>query len=56
LLGRLLRRPQFSRTAVINEFGEIGLDHDLIEASEDSWSSCRPDVCAVESAAISQLK
>jgi G3E family GTPase len=36
LLGRLLRRPEFSRTAVIiNEFGEIGLDHDLIEASED---------------------
>ena len=37
LLGRLLRRPDFSRTAVIiNEFGEIGLDHELIEASEDS--------------------
>ena len=28
---------EFSRTAVIiNEFGEIGLDHELIEASEDS--------------------
>jgi len=38
LLGRLLRRPEFSRTAVIiNEFGDIGLDHDLIEASEDSF-------------------
>jgi G3E family GTPase len=37
LLGRLLRRSEFSRTAVIiNEFGEIGLDHELIEASEDS--------------------
>jgi G3E family GTPase len=37
LLGRLLRQPEFSRTAVIvNEFGEIGLDHDLIEASEDN--------------------
>src|ERR1700741_2120936 len=37
LLGRLLRQPEFSRTAVIiNEFGEIGLDHDLIEAGEDS--------------------
>jgi G3E family GTPase len=37
LLGFLLRQPEFSRTAVIvNEFGEIGLDHDLIEASEDS--------------------
>jgi G3E family GTPase len=37
LLGHLLRQPVFSRTAVIiNEFGEIGLDHELIEASEDS--------------------
>jgi G3E family GTPase len=37
LLGHLLRQPGFSRTAVIiNEFGDIGLDHDLIEASEDS--------------------
>jgi G3E family GTPase len=38
LLGCLLRQPEFSRTAVIiNEFGDIGLDHDLIEASEDSF-------------------
>jgi G3E family GTPase len=37
LLGHLLRQPEFSHTAVIiNEFGEVGLDHDLIEASEDS--------------------
>src|SRR4029077_9344599 len=37
LLGRLLKSPEFSRTAVIiNEFGEVGLDHDLIETSEDS--------------------
>jgi G3E family GTPase len=37
LLGHLLRQPGFSRTAVIiNEFGEIGLDHELIAASEDS--------------------
>jgi G3E family GTPase len=37
LLGYLLRQPAFSRTAVIiNEFGEIGLDHELIETSEDS--------------------
>lgn len=37
LLGHLLRQPEFSRTAVIiNEFGEIGLDHDLVEASEES--------------------
>jgi G3E family GTPase len=37
VLGHLLRQPGFSRTAVIiNEFGEIGLDHDLVEASEES--------------------
>ena len=37
ILGHLLRQPEFARTAVIiNEFGEIGLDHDLVEASEDS--------------------
>jgi G3E family GTPase len=37
LLNRLLRPPRFQRTAVIiNELGEIGLDHDLVEkASED---------------------
>jgi G3E family GTPase len=38
MLGHLLRQPEFSRTAVIiNEFGEIGLDHELVEASEDSF-------------------
>jgi G3E family GTPase len=38
MLGHLLRQPKFSRTAVIiNEFGEIGLDHELVEASEDSF-------------------
>src|ERR1700730_19222154 len=38
LLGHLLRQPEFSRTAVIiNEFGEIGLDHELVEASDDSF-------------------
>jgi len=38
LLRHLLRQPEFSRTAVIiNEFGEIGLDHDLVEASADSF-------------------
>jgi G3E family GTPase len=36
LLGRLLRHPALGRTAVIiNEFGEIGLDHDLIESSDE---------------------
>ena len=38
LLARLLKSPQFSRTAVIiNEFGEVGIDHDLIETSEESF-------------------
>src|SRR5204863_4031443 len=37
LLRHLLAQPEFSRTAIIiNEFGEVGLDHELIEASEDS--------------------
>jgi G3E family GTPase len=37
LLQRLLAKPQFSRTAVIiNEFGEIGIDHELVEASSDN--------------------
>ncbi|HXW25541.1 MAG TPA: GTP-binding protein [Xanthobacteraceae bacterium] len=38
LLARLLKSPQFARTAVIvNEFGEVGLDHDLIETSDESF-------------------
>lgn len=38
LLARLLRDPSMSRTAVIiNEFGEIPLDHDLIETSDESF-------------------
>ncbi|MDA0983751.1 MAG: GTP-binding protein [Proteobacteria bacterium] len=36
LLARLLRDPALSRTAVIvNEFGKIGLDHLLMEASDE---------------------
>ncbi len=36
-ISRILRDPAFARTAVIvNEFGEIGLDHDLIESSDES--------------------
>jgi len=38
LLARLLRDPGMARTAVvINEFGAIGLDHDLIETSDESF-------------------
>jgi G3E family GTPase len=36
ILARLLRDPRFTRTAVIiNEFGEVGLDHELIEQSRE---------------------
>ncbi len=36
LLSRLIRQPGMEKTAVvINEFGEVGLDHDLIAASND---------------------
>jgi len=35
LLGKLLRHPGMADTAVIiNEFGEIGLDHQLLEAAD----------------------
>ena len=37
MLSHLLRHPEFADTAVIiNEFGEIGLDHDLIETSDET--------------------
>lgn len=37
LLNHLLRRPELARTAVlVNEFGEIGLDHLLMEKLDDS--------------------
>lgn len=38
LLARLLRDPAMGRSAVIiNEFGEIALDHELIETSDESF-------------------
>lgn len=38
LLARLLKSPGFARTAVIiNEFGEVALDHDLIATSSESF-------------------
>ena len=37
LLNRLVRHPGMGKTAVIvNEFGEIGLDHELIEKSDEN--------------------
>src|SRR5262245_36500251 len=38
LLSRLLKSPDFARTAVIiNEFGEVGIDHELVEPGEESF-------------------
>lgn len=38
LIARLLRDPAFARTAVIvNEYGEIGLDHDLIAEGNENF-------------------
>ena len=37
VLAALLREPAFAQTAVIiNEFGEIGLDHELVRANTDA--------------------
>lgn len=37
LIGRVLRDPGFARTAVIvNEFGDIPLDHDLIASADEN--------------------
>ncbi len=37
LIARLVRHPDFARTAVIvNEWGEIGLDHELIAAGDET--------------------
>ena len=37
ILSRILRDPAFADTAVIvNEFGEVGLDHLLVESSDES--------------------
>lgn len=52
LVSRLLRSPALARTAVIvNEFGEIGLDHDLIEHGDDTLMQLTTGClcCAVQS-------
>ena len=58
LLNRVLRDPEAARTAVIvNEFGEIGLDHELVASSDDTvvllTSGCL--CCAVKSDLIATL-
>ncbi|HZR03966.1 MAG TPA: GTP-binding protein, partial [Burkholderiales bacterium] len=38
LLARLLKQPRMCKTAVIiNEFGAVALDHDLIETSDENF-------------------
>ncbi|HEU0071565.1 MAG TPA: GTP-binding protein [Alphaproteobacteria bacterium] len=58
LLNRLVRHPDMARAlVVINEFGEIGLDHDLVERATDDMvllqSGCL--CCTVRSDVIETL-
>ena len=58
LIGRVLRDPAFARTAVIvNEFGEIGLDHDLIASSDETLIALTTGClcCAVRSDLVATL-
>jgi G3E family GTPase len=58
LIGRVLRDPAFRRTAVIvNEFGEIGLDHDLIASANETFLALTTGClcCAVRSDLIETL-
>src|SRR5579863_10407750 len=58
LIGRVLRDPAFARTAVIvNEFGEIGLDHDLIASANEAFLALTTGClcCAVRSDLIETL-
>ena len=58
LISRVLRDPAFARTAVIvNEFGEIGLDHELIESSDETLIALTTGClcCAVRSDLVATL-
>ncbi|HVC62536.1 MAG TPA: GTP-binding protein [Acetobacteraceae bacterium] len=58
LIGRVLRDPAFARTAVIvNEFGEIGLDHNLIASSDETLLALTTGClcCAVRSDLVATL-
>jgi G3E family GTPase len=58
LIGRVLRDPAFARTAVIvNEFGEIGLDHHLIASSDETLLALTTGClcCAVRSDLVATL-
>lgn len=58
LISRILRDSAFSRTAVIvNEFGEIGLDHELIASSDEALLALTTGClcCAVRSDLVATL-
>jgi len=58
LIARILRDPAFARTAVIvNEFGEIGLDHELIATADESVLTLTTGClcCAVQSDLVRTL-
>jgi G3E family GTPase len=58
LISRVLRDQAFARTAVIvNEFGEIGLDHDLIASGNETFLALTTGClcCAVRSDLIETL-
>ncbi|MEJ0019638.1 MAG: GTP-binding protein [Acetobacteraceae bacterium] len=58
LIGRILRDPAFARTAVIvNEFGEIGLDHELIADSDETLLALTTGClcCAIRSDLVATL-
>jgi G3E family GTPase len=46
LLAQLLKRPELARTAVIiNELGEVGLDHELVRLGGDGEAVLLPSGC-----------
>ena len=58
LIARVLRDPGFARTAVIvNEFGEIGLDHEMIASSDETLMALTTGClcCAVRSDLVATL-
>ena len=58
LISRILRDPAFARTAIIvNEFGEIGLDHELIASSDETLLALTTGClcCAVRSDLVATL-
>jgi G3E family GTPase len=59
ILNHLLRQPALSRTLVIvNEFGEIGIDHDLIESGSEDFVVLQGGCvcCTVRSDLIDSLR